>query len=496
MTLLKKIIKRLPRGTDAPKTVFDRTVAAAVRKSGLRPSVDLVARGTVPVPPQGRTVTTLQDYINHTSQFWAGDFGVIGDGVADDTVAFQYALDQASAYQRVLYCGMMQIKISGPIICTDCVGIVFEKAGFGNPGDPGIKVTGTGYTALTLTTAIFHQLQLAIYGTGNTCNGLYLQTPLFAKLQTVRVYNLDGFGVKIDSCFDCLFDDISIELCGNASEYAFSMNGAGNTCNMTHILRLQVELANINAIFIDDGNTLCCVFDSIHSERATVVGSGVPTANTTWMFGGGNCTYNNIRVEAISSGASGYVWARGANCVYQALRTENGVQTCLAADNSSSITLIEANITGTVFAQAGQSGQIVFIGGDQATIQANWTGTTNQRVMLGGVGGLQLKTGILYPGVGVQPVPVVVNVAGLQTIGDAATICFALITTNGGECAIFALIPGNTVLVSAASGPWSTVGGTAAKINVYWTGAHFELQNNGGSARAFYFTYIGSPINM
>ena len=53
------------------------------------------------------------------------------------------------------------------------------------------------------------------------------------------------------------------------------MNDDGDTCNMSHIMRLQVENSTENAIYVSP-NTLSCVIDNIHSEGAI----GVPVIET------------------------------------------------------------------------------------------------------------------------------------------------------------------------------------------------------------------------
>ena len=121
---------------------------------------------------------------------------------------------------------------------------------------------------------------------------MYFDHPILAQVTQLRVFDLDGFGVKIENCWDCLFENISVEQCGNADNYAFSMNDGGDKCNMSHILRLQVDKASQKAIYIS-GSTLSCVIDNIHSEGA-IAAEGIET----WVLRGSRCQYNAGRFAA------------------------------------------------------------------------------------------------------------------------------------------------------------------------------------------------------
>lgn len=267
-------------------------------------------------------------------------FGVIGDGTTNDTTAVQAAFDAAAAMKTFVNFGRKIVKLTGAVTCA-CKGFVFDSANYGDPNDPGFLVSGTGYTALTISGSPTY-LRGAVYGTGNAANAIYFDNPLFAQGQKLRVYNLAGFGIKIEHAWDCVFLDISVEKCGSDAEYAFAIGThAGDDSNQTHIGHLQVEKSLQRAIYID-ANNLNLKIASIHSEQAictpvtagsfvtgkaytittlgttnftligasantvgvtfvaTGAGSGTGTATpVTWVLGGASSEYSVTRMSAI-----------------------------------------------------------------------------------------------------------------------------------------------------------------------------------------------------
>ena len=289
-------------------------------------------------------------------------FGVKGDG-SDDTLRAQAALSWGASANRIIYGGIQCVTITSGITVAG-PGLIFDIVSYGGTAnDPGIKVTGTGYTGVTVTGAKF--IRLTVWGNAQTVNGVLFSNPQALKECHLRVYNIDGFGCKINRSWDCLFNTISVELCGNASEYAFSMNDDGDTCNMTHILRLQVEQSNQKAIFVSP-NTLCCVIDNIHSERTT------PAAGVnSWYLGGNRCLYNSARLNSNAPDTNATLYISAAHSQYNTLVTEGGIVTKLDAYSTSSITLIEPDLAGVTSAVTGQTGFINVIGGILANLNTD-----------------------------------------------------------------------------------------------------------------------------
>lgn len=309
------------------------------------------------------------------------DFGVVGDGVADDTANMKKALDHGAIKKLVVRGLGALVRITGPLTITG-PGLVFDQVAYGASGDPGIIVSGTGYTAVTISPGLHTQIAFAVYGTGNTANGVLIQNSFLSKFGMLRVYNLDGFGVKINKMWDSIMESVSVELCGNASEYAFSMNDDGDTCNMSHIMRLQVERSNTKAIYISP-NTLSCVIDNIHSEQA-IPALGV----NTWTLGGIRCIYNAIRLNSNAPAANSSALLSGANSQFNALITEGAIPVTVNGFNSTSLTLVSPEVNGKIGATTNQAGTISVIGGTLENLDSqasifNCTGTKITNLTVG-----------------------------------------------------------------------------------------------------------------
>jgi hypothetical protein len=446
----------------------------------------LAALGIVPDGGEAGDTDLLADWISNTATLWLRNFGVVGDGVADDTTAVQAALTAGATQGRIVYGGALTCKITSGLT-LDGPGLVFDDAPHGDGGGCGFLVSGTlgggGTPALTVTGQT-QALRLTVRGTGQAANGVLFQNPLLAVVEHLRVYNLDGYGVKINRCWDCVFQTISIEECGNTSEYAFSMNDDGDTCNMTHIGRLQVEKANTQAIFISP-NSLNLTIDAIHSEQ------GTPDASKSmWVLGGASCSYNNSRFSSNAPEADAVLWLRGAWSDYTGLRAEN-ITTVLEGTSNTGITLVSPNLTGTTQEYSGQNGALVILGGTYGT----WVGSTANRHLFQGAGAyLPLTGGTLsgallldagngqtairpassYKGTGLSAAGTgtVLGTGGVAVIGDGNTIAITLIVNSRNE-AVIALLQGgvhNVALLSlgGGTGTWSSTQGTVTSNNVYW----------------------------
>lgn len=214
-------------------------------------------------------------------------------GTTDMTTALNSAIAVANVCGLPIMGQAVTYKITAALNTLTSLGGIDLPVGYGS-GDACILLSGTGYTGVTVTGAV-NKLNFAVAGTGQAANGVYLNNPQRVAQSNIRVYNLAGFGLKIDKCWDCHFDTLSVERCGTSSLYAFSMNDAGDTCNETFIGHLQVEQSTNKAIFVSP-NSVNCTFGVLHSERTT--GDGT---NPTHILGGNSSHYLSARIEGTSN---------------------------------------------------------------------------------------------------------------------------------------------------------------------------------------------------
>ncbi len=311
------------------------------------------------------------------------DFGIVGDGKIDDTAALRRYIAACEAKGKPARFGRLVLRISGPL--TSRVPFVFDEVSFGSIGDPGIYVTGSGYTALTFTHSI-SDLAVTVYGSGTVdidsdgaiqrdtrprVDGIAFGTPdgtipfLSSLVRSVRVFRLAGCAVSKTSVWDTTFSSISIEECGTADTPAYIVSAPKQTtCNQMNVVRLQVERSVGRAISIHP-NTLSSTFGHIHSEGAVAV-NGV----LTWELGG-DVNYVSVRLHA-QNPKNATALVRGQHCMLSLYRVEDGIRTDV--DASGGHILFNAP-SATLAAHRDQSGRVTISGGSVAlfNIGAGWS---------------------------------------------------------------------------------------------------------------------------
>lgn len=264
-------------------------------------------------------------------------FGAKGDGTTDDTIALQFTLDYANNKELEVFIPTPTnfYKItSGLTVKSNIPGIICEKYDY----DGIIRGYDSNYTMITINPNLgFYCKNLTIGGNNrNSINGILFQGHIGLNIfEHIRIYNLSGYGFKINAIWDSILTDISIEKCGNSTEYAFSMNDDGDTCNMTNINRLQIEEAYEKAIYIDSG-TFNCTFNNIHSERLNYTNDN----NYAWIFDGGNNEYLNVKLDANNNSGDikNLVNIKGNNTKFNGLRIDSNLNITYESTNNLTIT--------------------------------------------------------------------------------------------------------------------------------------------------------------
>ncbi|WP_295548606.1 hypothetical protein [uncultured Pseudacidovorax sp.] len=300
-----------------------------------------------------------------------GWFGAVPDGGlgygTDNRANINLAIDYCNTTGLGIFlpapAGSGNYVITGPLNkFLSAGGWVQERVGYdytsGGAILPVIPSGGSGYTAVTLAGGMARCEVFVSGGPYNPNIGLiHFDNPAKAKIDRVRAVHTASFGVKIDKCWDCNVLDVSVELCGSAAEYAFSMNDADDTCNMTHISRLQVEQSTTKAIFISP-NTLSCVIDNIHAERQY---SPDPDL-LMFQLGGNRCQYNSVRLDAYDS-VNTRCRLAGANTTIVGFLCESSIRAEYDVYPGTTFTLISPEIQGTLRTLTDQVGTLIVTGG-------------------------------------------------------------------------------------------------------------------------------------
>jgi len=230
------------------------------------------------------------------------------------------------------------------------------------------------------------------------------------------------------------------------------MFDAGDTCNMSHIVHLQVEQASGQAIYISP-NTLSCVFDNIHSERALGVGG-----STTWSLGGNRCTYNTLRLNTNNPANASVLFDLSNSTVISSLVEGNGTNPPIQyqAYGGSNVTFIACEWQSTAGLVSGNVGTVNFIGGSFAKISTNslaqhFYGSTITSLTLGFSSG--------------NPLFCTFNNCTIATLASSSAVSSATFTDCSiAECNSF--LESNTVLNNTVATSASTINVSYRTLNL------------------------------
>jgi hypothetical protein len=345
----------------------------------------------------------------------AENYGVIGDGVADDTAAAQAFLDLCTAQQRVANFGRMRVRHTSRLHIHN-IGCLFDTQTFAASGEqysgplsntePGFYPDAATFAALppggllngkrvaVLVTGAIPCFRAACIGSGwPTFDGagnitgdtrpdiIGFQfgqdlppsgphpdggTMIISNIDYVRAVNM-AQGVRVVSVFDSSFYRIHTETCGNASKYAIDIVQSDLepnwTTNESVFHYLQAEFAANKAINVDP-STLSCTFSKIHSERAAGK-NGV----ACWQLRG-DCVYASVRLQARNG--LGHSIVGSNNQVHLCTRQESGV---MYVDALAGTTVMLGTNAPAISPVMNQTGRVILIGGGSTyltDIGQNW----------------------------------------------------------------------------------------------------------------------------
>lgn len=99
-------------------------------------------------------------------------------------------------------------------------------------------------------------------------NGIYMKGQWFVG-EHIRAQGFNGIGIHQDTIWDSTFQRLSVERCGNLTDYALEMGSDTDTMNATHIASVQCEQAYHRGIKIS--NKVRNVINNIHAERLIIL---------------------------------------------------------------------------------------------------------------------------------------------------------------------------------------------------------------------------------
>lgn len=222
-------------------------------------------------------------------------YGAVGDGIADDTAALAAA--EAAAAGRWIYLPMGQYRITSQLTLTTCRGLVgdgmFVSTIYADipAGATALSYTGGGrvvrdFSLMAGTPSNTEEQRRSIARNGINAH----HESGHNAYANVRVFGFNGFGFKITTIWDSVLSNLISEDCGNATEWAFSVNDGNDTSNHCVFQRIQVERPTDKGLYAEG---LANHWVDIHIERLNRVNSD--NATTSHVLRGDFCTYENAR---------------------------------------------------------------------------------------------------------------------------------------------------------------------------------------------------------
>ncbi|AFJ45617.1 hypothetical protein EBL_c04910 [Shimwellia blattae DSM 4481 = NBRC 105725] len=214
----------------------------------------------------------------HHSSVSPKDFGAVGDGKANDTIAVLKMIDYAVSHSLSIDLRGGPWKISNTIDFTDIKEISCDWTGRFIVDPVNFDSNCSYVVTLGSPDSSFRSRRannlcinglLCIVSTSKKkkLNGLFIKGSLL-KIDAIRVIGFNGEGVNISATWDSSFVSISTEDCGNTEYYQFSINRYGDTSNCLFIGRLQCERANHKCFSIE---CIRSVINTIHAERTIIL---------------------------------------------------------------------------------------------------------------------------------------------------------------------------------------------------------------------------------
>ncbi|MBF7683857.1 phage tail protein [Acinetobacter sp. B5B] len=204
-------------------------------------------------------------------------------------------------------------------------------------------------------------------------HGVYIKGS-FNAINTIRAVGFNGVGIRLDAFHDSQVNRLSVELCGNETDYAFTCTSTDDTCNAFSVESLQVEQSYQRGIYITE--TIRSTIHNIHSERLITTNKDPVTTNPlgydlNHVINIGNCTINQAIFD--STDTDQYMRLDGFLCNYDNFYVDEGHVYGEFGDTTT-----YSNLLAKSFSQLGILKDITFINPKIPTMLLSYNTTVHQ----------------------------------------------------------------------------------------------------------------------
>lgn len=263
-------------------------------------------------------------YVQNAIQYLTPQmFGGVGSLTVDNTEAVLACISKAKELglavdlcggpwrvnETLDFTGIWLVKsdVSGRIVLNPTTFIPKHAARYAVTfGNPDTAAMADRHSNTTIIGTVF----VASDNRTTALNGLFIKGALISA-DSFRVRNFNGKGIYLGAVWDSTFKSLSVEDCGNLTDYAFSIAAFGDTSNCLNIGRIQVEKARHKQFAIN------CIRSEIHTmhceqlyvlsldDGTTGLPSGLPYLNFSFLLS--NCTLGQVFMDTAANTTEGTV---------------------------------------------------------------------------------------------------------------------------------------------------------------------------------------------
>ena len=218
--------------------------------------------------------------MNSTSTHNVRQYGTVGDGVANDTLAIQAAIDKISTVSLAA----SDLQGGGEVFIPEGIYLISTTLQVSNPG---ITIRGVSSQATRINSDGIMSTDMIVFGTGSpTCTkNRLLSISLDGGGATVR------HGVCLDTVTDCLIHDVSV------------YNTGGNCIKVDASTAVTIDQCKLvgsqgDCVYISTASTGCMLLNNRISDSNNGAGVNVTGNNTGLSIKGNTIANNGLSIDA------------------------------------------------------------------------------------------------------------------------------------------------------------------------------------------------------